>query len=103
MANRIQESIARIEAKLKTISPDKVESLTKGLKASLYELVEYQKLQAAAFACGKLNEEEAMTLYVLYGREVPSPEKFEKLSLAEMVVATQTAGELAKMKICDIL
>jgi len=103
MSNRIKEGIARIEAKVKTLPPEKAESLNKALKTSLEELIQYQNLQAAAFACGKLTEDEAMILYVLYGREVPSPEKFDKLSLAEKVIATQTAGELAKMRICDIL
>ena len=103
MANRIQEGIDRIEAKLKTIPPDKAESLSRGLKTSLIELIQYQNIQSAAFACGKLTMDEAMTLYNLYGGEVPSPDKFDKLSLAQKVIATQTAGELAKMRICDIL
>jgi len=103
MANRIQEGIARIEAKLKTIPPEKAESLSQGLKTSLSELIEYQNIQAAAFACGKLAEDEAMTLYNLYGGNMPSVDKFNKLSLAEKVIATQTAAELLKMRICDIL
>lgn len=103
MANRILASITRIEEKVKTLAPEKAERLSQGLKTSLDELFQYQNLQAAAFACGKLTEDEAMTLYRLYGGEFPSPEKFDKLSLAEKVVATQTAGELAKMRLCDIL
>lgn len=103
MANRILDRIARIEEKLKTVAPDKVESLSRALKTDLPDLIEYQNVQAAAFACGKLTEDEAMTLYRLYGGELPLPEKFDKLSLAEKVVATQTAAELIKMRICDIL
>ncbi|GAH46898.1 hypothetical protein ES705_27546 [subsurface metagenome] len=103
MANRILDSIARIEEKLKTVPPEKVESLSRTLKTDLTELIAYQNLQAAAFACGKLTEDEAMSLYRLYGGELPLPEKFDKLSLAEKIVATQTAAELAKMNICNIL
>lgn len=103
MANRILDRIARIDEKLKTVPPEEVEKLSQALKTSLSDLIEYQNLQAAGFACGKLTFDEATTLYRLYGGEVPSPEKFDKLSLAQKVVATQTAAELLKMKICDIL
>ncbi|GAI84776.1 unnamed protein product [marine sediment metagenome] len=33
----------------------------------------------------------------------PSPAKWAKLSLAEKVIGTQTADELLKMRICDVL
>ncbi len=103
MANRIADRIARIEEKLKTVPSKERESLSRALKTSLTDLIQYQNLQSAAFACGKLTLDEAMTLYQLYGGEVPAPDKFDKLSLAEKVVATQAAAELAKMRICDIL
>lgn len=103
MPNRIEAGIARIEEKLKTVPEDKKKSLEETLKTSWDDLVEYQKLQSTAFACGKLTLEEANTLYRIYGGEVPSPEKWDKLSLAEKIVGTSTAGELAKMRICDIL
>ncbi|GAH65199.1 unnamed protein product, partial [marine sediment metagenome] len=101
MANRILVAITRIEKKLETVPDEKVVALHKSLKTDWKDLIQYQNLQAAAFACGKLTEEEAMTLYRMYGGEAPSPEKFDRLSLAEKVVATQTAGELSKMRICD--
>lgn len=103
MANRIEAAIARINEKLKTVSQEQKESLQKTLKTNWGDLVEYQRLQSTAFACGKLTLEEAKTLYQIYGGEVPSPEKWDKLALAEKVVGTSTAGELAKMRICDIL
>jgi len=103
MANRIQAGIDRINEKMKTVAAEKLASLNEGLKADLMELIEYQKLQSTAFACGKLTLEEAQLLYQIYGGEVPSPEKWNKLSLAEKVIGTQTAGELAKMRICDVL
>lgn len=101
--NRIAASLARINEKLTTISEDKKSSLEQTLKTSLIDLIEYQKLQSTAFACGKLTLEEATSLYQLYGGEVPSPEKWDKLSLAEKIVGTQTAAELTKMRLCDIL
>ena len=103
MPNRIEAGIARINEKLKTVEPLEQKKLSETLKTDWKDLVEYQKLQSTAFACGKLTLEEAQTLYRIYGGEVPSPEKWDKRSLAEKVIGTQTAGELAKMKICDIL
>jgi len=103
MANRIETAIARINEKLKTVPEEKRRSLTGTLKTGWDELIEYQKLQSTAFACGKLTLEEANTLFQLYGGELPSPERWDKLSLAEKIVGTSTAAELAKMRICDVL
>ena len=103
MANRIQAGIDRINEKMKTVSEEKLKSLNESLKTDFMELVEYQKLQSTAFACGKLTLEEAQTLYQIYGGEVPSPEKWNKLSLAEKVIGTSTASELLKMKMCEVL
>ncbi|GAI99308.1 unnamed protein product [marine sediment metagenome] len=103
MPNRIEAGIARINEKMKTVSEEKLASLNESLKTDWKDLVEYQKLQSTAFACGKLTFEEAQTLYRIYGGEVPSPEKWDKLSLAEKVIGTQTADELLKIKICDVL
>jgi len=103
MPNRIETAITRIEEKLKTVPEEKRRSLEEGLKTGLDELVEYQRLQSTAFACGKLGLEEANILYQLYGGEVPSPGKWDKLSLAKKIVGTSTAAELAKMRLCDIL
>ncbi len=103
MPNRIEAGIARINDKLKTVSETEQKKLSDALKTEWNDLVQYQKLQSTAFACGKLTLEEAQTLYRIYGGEVPSPEKWDKLSLAEKVIGTQTAEELIKMKLCDIL
>lgn len=103
MPNRIEAGIARINEKLKTVSLEEQKKLSDTLKTEWKDLVEYQKLQSMAFACGKLSLEEAQTLYRIYGGESPSPEKWDKLSLAEKVIGTQTAEELLRMKICDIL
>jgi hypothetical protein len=101
--NRIEDAITRINEKLKTVPAEKQRSLEQTLKTSWEELVEYQRLQSTAFACGKLTLEEANTLYRIYGGEAPSPEKWDKLSLAEKIVGTSTAAELARMRICDVL
>jgi len=103
MANRIQDRIDRINERLKEVAPEKLEELSKGLKTDMMDLVEYQKLQSMAFACGKLAMEEAQILYQIYGGEVPTPERWDKKSLAEKVVGTQTAKELLDMRICNIL
>lgn len=103
MANRIEAAIARINEKLKTVSQEEQGKLNRTLKTDFDELVEYQRLQSTAFACGKLVLEEAQALYRMYGGEVPSAEKWDRLTLAEKIVGTSTASELAKMRICDIL
>ena len=103
MANRIQAGIDRISEKLKAVPEEKLNSLDKGLKTDFMELVEYQRLQSTAFACGKLTLEEAQLLYQIYGGEVPSSEKWNKLTLAQKVVGTSTAAELAKMRMCEVL
>ena len=103
MTNRIETAIARINEKLKTVPEEKRRSLAGTMETGWDDLCEYQKLQSTAFACGKLTLEEANTLYQLYGGELPSPERWDKLSLAEKIVGTSTAAELAKMRICDVL
>lgn len=103
MANRIEAGIARINEKLRTVSEAEQKRLSETLKTEWEDLVEYQKLQSTAFACGKLTLEEAQILYRIYGGEMPSPEKWDKLSLAEKVIGTQTAEELLRMRICEIL
>ena len=101
--NRIEASIARINEKLKTVPEAERKKLRETAKVTFQELFEFQKLQSTAFACGKLTLEEAQILYRIYGGEAPSPEKWDKLTLAEKVVGTQTAAELLRMRICDIL
>ncbi len=103
MTNRIEAGITRINEKLKTVSDAEQKRLSGALKTDWSELVQYQRLQSTAFACGKLSLEEAQALYQIYGGEVPSPEKWDKRSLAEKVIGTQTAEELLKMRICDVL
>ncbi len=103
MANRIQDKIDRVNERMKEVSPEKLETLSQGLKAEMFELVEYQNLQSMAFACGKLTMEEAQILYHIYGGELPTPERWDQKSLAEKVVGTQTAKELLDMRICNIL
>ncbi len=103
MANRIQAGIDRINEKMKEVPAEKLASLNEGLKTNWAELVQYQKLQSTAFACGKLTLEEAQTLYRIYGGEVPSPDKWDALDLAEKVIGTQTGDELTKIRLCDVL
>ena len=103
MPNRIQDKIDRVNEKLKEVAPEKIEALSDTLKTDMMDLIEYQKLQSMAFACGKLTMEEAQILYHIYGGELPTPERWDKKSLAEKVVGTQTAKELLDMRICNIL
>ena len=103
MENRIEAAIDRLKEKLKAVPEAEQKKLQGTLKTEWEDLVEYQKLQSMAFACGKLALEEAQTLYQIYGGESPSSEKWDKLLLAEKIIGTSTAGELLKMRLCDVL
>lgn len=103
MPNRIEAAITRINGRLKTIPEEERAKLEKTMKTSLPDLIEYQRLQTAAYACGKLSLDEAQTLYRMYGGDLPSPEKWDKLDLATKIIGTEAAGELLKMRVCDIL
>lgn len=103
MTNRITEGIKKIEERLKEVTKEKQDALDKSLsEVTLHELIEYQNTQAISHACGIITTEEAQTLYNLFGGEIPSPEKFKKLSLAEKIIATQTAAELLQKR-CNIV
>jgi hypothetical protein len=94
MANRLTGAIKLYNARAAALDPAKRDKLNESLKTSFADLCEYQKLQSQAFAMGKLSYEEAQTLYRIYGGEVPSAAKWDKLSIGERVVGTKAASEL---------
>jgi len=103
MANRMLDAIKRVEEQLKEVPDDRKIALGKKLSDITFEeLVTYQNIQSTSHACGVITLDEAQTLYELLGKEVPTPEKFGSLPLAEKIVVTQMIGELAK-KGCKIL
>ena len=95
--NRVTKAIALINSRMDKVAPDKLATMVKGLETSFSDLCEYQNLQSQAFAMGKIRADEAQELYRIYGRELPSPEKWNKLSVAERVVGTKMAAELLEM------
>ena len=104
MANRIAEAIARREAKIAEVgsSPEgkvKLSGLDKSMATGFSDLVEYQGIQSWAFASGLLNLDEAQQVYRLLGGECPTPECWDKLSLATRVVLTQLMSELLAKKL----
>jgi len=101
MVNRIEKSINQYTTKLKTIPKETKDGLEEKLTIEWSELVEFQKIQSTAFACGALSLDEAQTLFNLYGGDVPTVDKWDKLSLAEKIVGTTIIPELAKA--CKIL
>ena len=94
--NRIQQAIDRATIKLATKSLDEHTRLHNLFKVEEDEIINCQQLQSRAFASKLLNLEEAQTLFKLYGSELPTPEKWEKLTLAEKFVGTMMAAELGK-------
>ncbi len=101
MVNRIQDRIEQIDKQIKEggIPAEKIASLNKSLKTSWKDLVEYQNLQAAAHAAGKITTEEADLVYRLMGKENPTEEKWNRLSVAEKVAITQLMAELLDWRI----
>lgn len=92
--NRIARAIEKMEARIQTVSAEKISKLDHDLQEDFSSLAAYQNVQALAFASGKLTQEEASILYNIYGGEYPTPTKWAKQPLAARIVATQTAGEL---------
>lgn len=99
--NRVQASIDSANYRLehRKVSKEAQNKLHESLKTDWKDLVQYQQLQSWAFASGKINADEAKQLYAIYGEESPSPEKWDKLTLAEKVAATRFAEELLSLKI----
>lgn len=99
--NRIQASIDACNYRIKerNVSEAEQQRLHETLKTPLSDLVDYQNLQSFGFASGILTKEEAEQLYRIYGGEVPSPEKWDKLTLAEKVTGTRMAEELLNKRL----
>lgn len=99
--NRVRDRIKLQQAKIDSgnIPKEKLDNLDKALKTDLGDLFQYQQLQATAHAQGLLSTDEAELVYKLLGGEVPSEEKWDKLSIPEKVAITQVMDELLQMKL----
>jgi hypothetical protein len=99
--NRIQERIRQLEARIKSgeIEQGKLDELDKQLATEAADLIEYQNLQAQAYASGKLSFAEADLIYRALGRESPSTATWDNLPLATRVAITQVMAELLDWKI----
>jgi hypothetical protein len=99
--NRVQAMIDSTNYRLKArnVSEEDQKRLHESLKTPWKDLVEYQNLQSWGFISGLLTKGEAEMLYHIYGGDAPSPEKWDKLSLAEKVTATKMADELLSVKL----
>lgn len=93
--NKITGAIALVEKqigeKVKTLSPEKLESTNRSLDMSFEEFCLFQERKSLAQAEGRLSHEEAQTVYTLLGS---SPEHFNGQSLAAKVVLTKLFQEL---------
>lgn len=94
--NRIQDRIQLLNARITggEIPQADLDRLEESLKTDTSDLIQYQNVQAFAHASGKITFAEADMAYNLLGREAPSEEKWNKLSLAERVALTQLMSEL---------
>ncbi len=100
-ANRLADRIALIQKRIDSgvATKEQMDRLDKQLHTSWADLVMYQDLQAQAHAAGKLTTEEADLVYRLLGRDSPSEEKWDKLTLAEKTALTQLMSELLDWRI----
>jgi len=99
--NRLQERISSIQARIDggDIPQEKLDELEKNLSTSTSDLIEYQNVQALAHASGKISFEEADMVFNLLGRNAPSQEKWDRLSMAERVALTQMMAELLDWRV----
>jgi len=106
--NRIRQGIEKCEARIaelkrtgigadgRPMTPERWKQLEDNADATDRELFQFQQWQAQGYATGKLSEEEASLLYQFLGRENPTSEKFNKLSLAEKMAITKVMHELGE-------
>jgi hypothetical protein len=96
MSNILQARIESIQSRINSgvATKEKLAAMEKGLHTDLKDLIDYQNLQAAAHASGKISSEVATQLYNALGRENPTEEKWDKLSIATKVAITQMMLEL---------
>jgi len=99
MANRIAQAIARTDAKLAGMNGvgrdgTSLADLDAKMDLSMGDFVGYQNAQASAFAGGKLNLDEARSIYRVLGGEVYHGDWPAGTSLATKLVITRVVGEL---------
>ena len=95
--NRVLEAIAKREARFAAkdkAAIDKAEEATD--KMTVMELARCQDIKSQGQAAGIITEEEAMSAYVILGRENPTVEKWRSRTLAEKMTVLELMWELTR-------
>lgn len=96
--SNLKDAITKANEKAAGLPPEQVTGMHIRFKTTHGDLVDYQRLQSAAFAAGKISFGESKILYDIYGGDSPSPDKWEKLTIGEKLVGTQAASQLIGMR-----
>ena len=98
--NRIIDVLKTVAERIKVLPADKVQSLEKtATEDDFMAMAKYQDTQAWAHAMGIISTAEGMWLYNIFGRECPSPDKFNSRTLPERIVALEWICALLRQKI----
>lgn len=103
MTNRVTACISRYETRIANLNGvglngQSLEVLEESQALAFQDFVGYQNAQAAAFASGKLTQEEAQTVYLALGGEAYQGDWPEGTPLATKIAITQLVGELLGIK-----
>ncbi len=99
MSNRIISGINKAKTVLAerlqsgAVTQSQLDELHKNLDMSFSEYCRFQELKSLASMNGKLNLEEAQTIYGMIGED---PSTYNALPLANKIVLTQVYSELLK-------
>lgn len=95
--NRVSKAVARIQAKLDKLDPEKLAELEKGNNITFDEHFYYQTVQSRAHAAGRISVVEASILYQALGviRNDSNGGWAKDTDLATKLAVTLVVGELA--------
>lgn len=92
--NRLTNAVLRTQEKLDKLSPEKLKHADEAATIDDEMIVVFQNKQAQAHAQGLLSFNEAQYLYNLFGRELPTAEKFNKKPLADRIISMRAIAEI---------
>jgi len=92
--NRLVEAVPAVQKRLDALSSEKLNHADEAATVDDEMIIMFQNKQAQAHAGGLLSFDEASYLYNLFGRELPTAERFNKQSLADRIVGMKAIAEL---------
>lgn len=90
--NRIEQAITKLSARIAGLDAEKIARLESAATADCTELAVYQNAKSLAQAEGRINYEEAMTIYQVLRNFAHEP-------LSARIVVMQTIAELSAARV----